>query len=533
MTARRGAVNRSGPVAGLRDFVALSLLAAATAGSAAGADVDLGRRIFREGRLASGQPLSAVVAGDVPVSGTQLSCQSCHGRSGLGAGEGEIRVPPASALLFEPSPQRRRGAYDDASLARALAEGRDPEGRLLDPLMPRYRIPASDLEALVAYLRGLSATPSPGVSDREIRFATVIAGEVPGATRQAVLDVLRRYFDDKNRQTRLESRRPAHGTPPGGARPSTYREWALEVWELTGPPQHWTEQLEARYREAPPFAMLGGLAAASWSPIARFCETHELPCLLPGTDAPDVRDGDFYTLYFSRGLLLEADLVASDLMASTTRAVVQVVRHGSLGQTAADRLTGILEQRGTPADLVALEGVAGRMELRGPLPDETGMAVVFWATPADLAGVSAWPKRSRVYVSSTLADGDLAGFAALSGDTVRAVHPFVLPGEPDPGRRRFQAWLRSRRVALVDERRQAQAYFACLAANDAVQHAGRFFNRDYVLDILDHAQGLGAYLPFHPRPGFGPGQRHLSKGGFLVPLHDGRPDLSQASWIVP
>jgi hypothetical protein len=85
----------------------------------------------------------------------------------------------------------------------------------------------------------------------------------------------------------------------------------------------------------------------------------------------------------------------------------------------------------------------------------------------------------------------------------------------------------------VDERRQAQAYFACIAANDAVQHAGRFLHRDYLLDILDHAQGLGAYLPFHPRPGFGPGQRQLSKGGYLVPLRGGRPDAAQAVWIVP
>jgi hypothetical protein len=527
------------------------LLAAASRSPAADTEVDVGRRVFREGRLASGEPVTAVVAGDVPVSGSQLSCQSCHGRSGMGAGEGEIRVPPASALLFEPSPQRRRRAYDAASLARALESGRDPEGRALDPLMPRYRLPARELEALVAYLRGLSAAPSPGVSESEIRFATVMAGEVTAATREAVLGVLRRYVDDKNQQTRLESRRPAHGTPPGGALPSTFREWRLDVWEVAGPAESWRAQLEARYLEAPPFAMLSGLASGSWSELARFCESRELPCLLPATDQPgEAAAGDFYTLYFSRGLLLEADLVAGDLAAASARRVVQVVESG--GADAALRLTQALDRRGTPVDVVAVDGggvsstseagrrstasrstAAGHLDLRALAPDEPGTAVVLWGSRALLARLSGWPEHARIYLSSSLLDGDPAGAAPLRSGDVRAAHPFVLPGEPDPGRRRFLAWLRARRVPLTDERRQAQAWFACLAANDAVQHAGRFFVRDYVLDILDHAQGLGGYLPYHPRAGFGPGQRHLSKGGYLLPLRAGVPAPREAAWIVP
>jgi hypothetical protein len=514
----------------------VSLLAAAAASPAVAADprVELGRRIFREGRLSSGEPLSAVVAGDVPVTGTQLSCQSCHGRSGMGAGEGEIRVPPASSLLFEPSPQRQRGAYDATSLARALVEGRDPKGRVLDPLMPRYRLPADGLESLVAYLRGLSDAPSPGVSEREIRFATVMADDVPAEIRQAVLDVLGRYFDDKNRQTRLESRRIGHGAPPGETLPSNYREWSLDVWDLTGPTETWSDQLEARYRKTPVFAMLAGLSRASWAPVARFCERQELPCLLPGTDLPDSREGDFYTLYFSRGLFLEADLIARDLADSTARSVVQVFRRGSPAQAAAARLSATLEQRGIRAEIMVLEPGEGRNDLRGRLPDRAGGAVVLWMSRADLTGLGAsWPRESRTYVSSTLVNGDLDGLAGQSHERIRAAHPFVLPGQPDPARRRFQVWLRSRRIALVDERRQAYAYFACLAANDAIQHAGRFFVRDYVLDILDHAQGLGAYLPFHPRPSTGPGQRYLSKGGFVVPVRNGVAQVERARWIVP
>jgi len=62
---------------------------------------------------------------------------------------------------------------------------------------------------------------------------------------------------------------------------------------------------------------------------------------------------------------------------------------------------------------------------------------------------------------------------------------------------------------------------------------GRFSVRDYVLDILDHAQSLTAYIPFHPRPTFGPHQRFVNKGGYVLPVVDGRPDTTNAAWILP
>ena len=485
--------------------------------------------MYRDGLLPSGEPLSATVAGDVPVRGTQFSCTSCHGRSGMGAGEGTIRVPPVSALLFEPSPQRRRPGYDLASLGRALRNGVDAAGRRLDPLMPRYQLADSDVAVLVAYLGALSAAPSAGVSDQVVRFAMPVAEDAEPATRAGVLEVLRQYVFEKNQQTRLERRRPGHGAAPGTRRPTTYREWALEVWTLRGERESWRAQLEARSLEQPVFALLGGLVGPEATEVAAFCETHEMPWLFPSLDLVDGAASGFYSLHFSRGLDLEADLVAADLELDTVR-VVQLHRDGA-GALATRRLSDALRSRGVRGEALrlapgaSLAGALARARLRA---DDV---LVLWLARGDLSGVSRWPVVSRIYLSSTLLGRDLDGIAA--GASLRAAHPFRLPGEPDPALRRFHAWLSARGISLVDERRQAEAYFACMAANDGLLHGGRFFVRDYLLDVLDHAQGLTAYLPIHPRPSSGPGQRFLAKGGYLLPIEQGRARPERAVWRVP
>ena len=532
-------MNREAPAIGgqsaRRSALALfACLAVAASALAAPPDalVDAGRRIFREGRLTSGEPVTAFVSGDVPVSGTQFSCQGCHGRSGMGAGEGEIRVPPVSALLFEPSAQRRRGAYDASTLGRALRDGVDPSGRVLAPLMPRYRMADADVEALAAYLRSLSAVPGPGVTDTTIRFATVFTEGVPSAVRGAVLDVLSRYFEEKNRQTRLESRRAGHGAPPGQVRPTTYRDWALDVWELSGPGETWSQQIEARYRAQPVFALIGGASEGSWAAVARFCERNEVPGLLPGTDLPDAEEGDFYTLHFSRGLYLEADLVAADLAAIGVSDVVQLFPAGGPARRAADRLAATLRQRAATSEEWPLEGDPRTWNLSSRLRAAAPAAVVLWLSRDALAAVGPLPRGARVYVSSILLERDLEGLS-VEGSPLLAAHGFALPSQPDPALRRFRAWRTSRGIEPRHERLQAQAYFACLAAKEGLMHAGRFFVRDYFLDSLDHAQALPAYLPFYARASTGPGQRFLSKGGYLLPVRNGRPVVEQARWLVP
>ena len=58
--------------------------------------------------------------------------------------------------------------------------------------MPRFELSDAELRGVAAYLRTLSAEWSPGVSARQLHFATVITPDVTGQRRQTFIDTLRR-----------------------------------------------------------------------------------------------------------------------------------------------------------------------------------------------------------------------------------------------------------------------------------------------------------------------------------------------------
>jgi len=498
------------------------------------ADADAGRYMYRDGILPSGEPMTAIVAGDVTVLGTQFSCESCHGRSGMGAAEGKYIVPPiAGQFLFAPSPQPERPAYTKESLARLLRDGETPGGRNLGELMPRYVLTDDEVAAMTVYLAGLSSTLSPGVDDKFIRFATVITDDVAAEEREAVMAVLNAFVAEKNRNTRLESERWDRGSTPASRLPTVHRQWVIEEWALTGPSETWNAQLERRYRDAPVFGMLGGLSNRPWGPISDFCERNEIPCLFPGTDLADAGADDFYTLYYSRGLNLEAGLIAKHLTAEPVSNVIQVYCAPGAAYAAAG-LRQLLDDK-----KVSVKDI--EFDCRNKLPDDLAeqmtsvaeTAFILWLSPEHAASIADTLPSGRIYYSSTLLGSDLSSPLPAAPRPALVAHPFRLPGQFDPALARFSAWAKTRGIELSAPRRQSEAFFACLALKDAVAHMGRFFIRDYALDTLDHAQSLVAYLPFYPRPTLGPQQRFMNKGGYVLPIRNGQVVTEDAVWISP
>jgi cytochrome c553 len=548
----------------LSAVAAFSLLHAGT--TDASPEIRPGVRMYREGILPSGKNMRGETTGRVTFSGAMAACANCHRRSGMGSFEGGTAVRPITgAALYRPSelygPARsdrfspRAGtkqwpAYTDQTLARAIRDGVDPSGRRFDTAMPRYALADADLALLISYLKSLSATGAPGITEEVIRFATVVDTRVSPDRRNAMLDVLQVYVRIRNqgagaaRKARREALRDRDAPWPEARMLNAYRTWELDVWELSGPPDTWEPQLEAHYRRRPVFALIGGISAGGWGPVHRFCERYEVPCLFPSVDAPVVSGPGYYTVYFSRGMTLEADVLAAHWSVEPDdcrrRPVVQMYRDDEVGKAAAAAFREALARSG------AAEVRDVRLPATGDLPDhfleealggERPVNFVLWLPESDLRrlGERPWsaPPPGRIYLSSTLAGTAAAAALGARKGEVYVVHPFALPkgaGEQD----RIRIWLDSRKIPPGDERLQANAFFAAAIAVEALGELLDFFSRDYFLEKVEHMVETTVTPSAYPRLSLGPGQRFASKGCYILRyVPNGGGFIPVGGWIVP
>lgn len=487
-----------------------------------------GRLLYVEGRREAGGPLAARRAGGVTISGAQAACANCHRRSGLGGSEGRNYIPPVDAAsLFAArlpgtgasASGTGRPAYTDAALARAIRSGIDPSGRRLDYLMPRYELQDAEMKSLIAYLRRLSTRPSAGAAGGVVEFATVVApGAAPGRS-QAMVDVLNACVAEHN-----------SGPPPVRGRKrlgpemklSEQHKWRLQVWNLQGAPETWAAQLADFAREKPVFAMIGGLGGGNWGPVHEFCEREQLPCLFPRVEVPVTGETGFYSLYLSRGALLEAAMVARHLaeQAPGVKRVVQALRAGDAAAlAAAEALRRTLAARGIASE-------ERRIEAAAPLDARTfelGPAdtLVLWLRALDLEGLEAIaPAAGQVYLSAMLSGGEHTPLPAAWKARALMAYPYELPQNREARMGKLRAWLREHGLSPADEAVQADAYVACAALGAGMNEATDHLDRDYLLERLETILGRGGYAGQYPNLSVGSGQRFASKSGYLVRFSD-------------
>jgi hypothetical protein len=358
-----------------------------------------------------------------------------------------------------------------------------------------------------------------------------------------MLDVLQGFFRDKNGGTRQETRRREVGSEQMYR---AFRTWVLHIWELKGAPETWGAQLEAYYRKQPVFAVIGGIGGTSWKPVHAFCETFEVPCVFPDVDYPDVAGTGYYPLYFTRGVTLEAEVLAKHLLesepSSKTGTVMQVYRDNALGRLPAQGLREYLQgkSRKTVIDYPLAE--TGRLS-PDFLPRLTGMGrpgtLVLWLDSTDLAALdfAAPPPDglAAVYASASLSVMRRPSLPENWLSKLRMVYPFDLPSSREPRLARMKAWLRSRNIPLGDERTQANAFFAATVTGDAMSHLGENFSRDYFIERIEQMTQTALSPSIYPHLSLGPGQRFASKGGYVVKFSagvDGTP-VAISEWLIP
>jgi ABC-type branched-subunit amino acid transport system substrate-binding protein len=165
-----------------------------------------GKQIYLTGTSPSGREIIALLgAGDNDAPGSLMACANCHGFDGRGKPEGGV-IP--SNITWEELTKpyghtyasgRRRPAYAELSLARAIIEGVDPAGNQLAAAMPKYRMSREDLADLIAYLKRLTDDRDPGITETTVKVGTLLPMTGPLADIGGVAKaVITGYFNDIN-----------------------------------------------------------------------------------------------------------------------------------------------------------------------------------------------------------------------------------------------------------------------------------------------------------------------------------------------
>lgn len=556
---------------------------------------DHGERMYREGVLPSGKPLKASIEGNPSIPGTTFSCVGCHLRSGIGSIEESTLSPPVSGnKLYKPYYQHDpvvqdyskvrktmwegrgpvkpifRPAFTDETLAVAISKGISPTGRVYKSVMPRYELEAGDMAILISYLKSLSSEVSPGVDKqyKYIRFATVIAGDVPTDDRNEMLSALNAIIEHHNINARKKNRRQNLGATTREA-DFNYPMFTLARWELRGPESSWPAQLENYYRKEPVFALLGGISVAGWSPIHEFCERNRIPGLLPITDLPVISDFNWYTLYFTKGIYQEGDAVARYLAGRSEHAaedkVLQVVEDSPLAREAANGYSAAWKELGRgAAELVLLkpgEQISYR-HLKQIAEQKNAGIVMLWTSAGTISALEEFTASGQsfknLFVSSTLLRKELWSLPEKARGFTYISYPYRLDTGNDLYTVNSRSWLKKRAVPVSDNRISSRLFtltnvllepFVVVKRDfnpnglgdglvtmenqyEMLMHVKRNYFRDYLMDLIGMFSDRQSID--YERLSFGPNQRYISKGCYIVQLAPGlKPELIKRNdWLV-
>lgn len=515
---------------------------------------NVGEAIYRHGVLGSGKPLEAIREAGVLLSGNDAACVNCHRRSGFGSKEGYISMPPITGryllhsgvpgvedldLPYVESMRAEREGYTDATLARAIRDGLNSAGKPFNYLMPHFMLDAADMAALIAYLKQLDQRKSPGVTDTVLHFATIITPDANPVKVRGMLDVLEQYFADKNSF-------PLGPTPRlRASRKMMFmvnRRWQLHVWRLTGPAATWQGQLERHFAEEPVLAVLSGVGGKTWAPVHAFCEHSAVPCLFPNVEAPPVNaDRDFYSLYLSKGVELEAELIANSILkpgsGKVTKAVQQIYRAGDSGEAGAQALAATLDRHGIRVSSRILPaGETGRGIAQALRHAATADTLVLWLRPADIAALGKTPDTPNiVYMSGLMGGLERSPLPSNWRGRTHLAYNFALPEERRVNVDYAFGWFAIRHIPVVAEQVQADTYLACGLLAETLKHMVDTFVPDYLVERIEDMLDRRIVTGYYPHLTLAPGQRFASKGGYIAHFSEpqGTHLIADNGWIVP
>jgi len=302
-------------------------------------DPERGRQIYRTGVGVSGKEITAVFGKNGPeVSASTTPCATCHGRDGRGKPEGGVTPSDIRwRQLTRDIPAggnggRVRPGYTERLLVRAFTMGLDSGGKPLNPVMPLYRMPASDARDLAAFIAMLGSQPDPGVSDTSLRLGALLPPHNQGAPElsRSIREVLTAYFADAAKD-------PVFG-----------RVIEMRYLELPEVPEDRAAAVRTFLREQGIFALVTGFLAGSDKEIGKVLDELGVP-LVNAISASPPLETNRYAFYLDGGIASQANALVNSVLENGASAPIAILYSpGGVEQQAADNARALLSESEWP-----------------------------------------------------------------------------------------------------------------------------------------------------------------------------------------
>jgi hypothetical protein len=294
------------------------------------------------------------------------------------------------------------------------------------------------------------------------------------------------------------------------------------------------------------FVVLGGISNRSWEPIHTFCEEQRIPCLFPITDFPVVSDTGWYTYYFTKGYAQEGEAVSRYLNRienfPAAPPVLQIVQDSPAGKALASGFNKSWSESGRPV-VTTLTLTANQLRDQATvsklLTQHKPGVLLLWADAGVLpilpALATAMPAESLIFVSSSSLGNKTATIAESVRNKVYITYPYRLSpfvGSKDGG---FDSKVPILTTAKDFGDRRITSRSTTMLKQATLQGLNRLYgdlHRDHLLDSMSMQMDL--IVRDYERLSFGPGQRYVSKGCYIIQLGPGsEPELLQRSeWTI-
>lgn len=484
-----------------------------------------GKYLYETGKSRSRRVITAdMTRGEPPVPAEILPCKNCHGVNGRGA-EDYTGVAPLNINWYamvlsgrHEHSKRSHAAFDEASIARSITAGVDPDGNVLDPAMPRYNIGAEDMADLIAYLKVMDSQADPGILSNAVRLGTVLPMEGQHAAMgKAMRDVIEAYFSTVNATGGVHGRK---------------LELAVGSWGANDDPVIWAAR--DLVDQEPVLALVSGYVPQYDAEFEALADEKKIPLIGPYTALPprqaDAHDHDHehgsqahYAFYALAGLGHQAEVLiesaAADHGASTTRVAIVYPRAASINQIAeaAERRARALGFRAVEVSGYAFGGFDSRATVASLRASGVDV-VVFLGSGQELVDFGNAAVNAQ-WLPNIMAPGMLVERGVFELPTglsgrVQLAYASLPTDYSAEGAGLFERLHTDFGIDYSYSIAQISAYTAARIVVEALEQAGRNLSRNQLVLALESMDGYHPGLV--PPVSFGPDKRIGALGGHIV-----------------